>query len=111
MGLVPYERDEPVFHEPWEGRIFALSRVVGVFGKWNLDASRHHLEQLPAADYLRMSYYEKWAARLIEQLVTYNLATRAEIESGTASPGSPKQTPHLTVAAALTSRPPIAASA
>jgi nitrile hydratase subunit beta len=102
MGPIPYEKDEPVFHEPWEGRVFALNRSLGAFGKWNLDAARHQVEQLPAADYLRMSYYEKWAARMVEQLVKYNLATREEIESGKPSPASPKQTPPLTAEAALT---------
>jgi nitrile hydratase len=102
MGAITHETNEAVFHEPWEGRIFALSRALGAFGRWNLDASRHDLERLPAADYLRMSYYEKWAARLSEQLVKYNLATRAEIDGGRPSPGSPKQTPPLTVAGMLT---------
>ena len=46
MGPIPYARDEPVFHEPWEGRVFALNRALGALRKWNLDASRHQLEQL-----------------------------------------------------------------
>jgi nitrile hydratase len=102
MGPIPYARDEPVFHEPWEGRVFALNRALGAFRKWNLDASRHQIEQLPPADYLGMSYYEKWAARIVVQLVKYDLATSEEIDSGTPSPGSPKQTPPLTGDAALT---------
>jgi len=101
MGPIPYEKDEPVFHEPWEGRIFALNRAIGAFRRWNLDASRHQLEQLPPGDYLRMSYYEKWAARMIVQLVKYNLATPEEINSGKPSPGSAKQTPPLTADAAI----------
>jgi len=101
LGPIPYEKDEPVFHEPWEGRVFALNRAIGAFRKWNLDASRHQLEHLPAADYLRMSYYEKWAARIDVQLGKYNLLTREELESGKPSAGSPKQTPPLTVEAAL----------
>jgi nitrile hydratase len=101
MGPIPYEKDEPVFHEPWEGRVFALNRGIGAFRKWNLDASRHQLELLPPADYLGMSYYEKWAARMAVQLVKYNLVTREEIETGKAAPGSPKQTPPLTVEGAL----------
>ena len=28
MGAVHYERDEPVFHEAWEGRVWALSRAL-----------------------------------------------------------------------------------
>jgi nitrile hydratase len=102
MGPIHYETEEPVFHEPWEGRVFALNRVTSAFRRWNMDASRHQLEQLPPADYLRMSYYEKWVARMIEQLVKYSLATRDEIETGKPSPGSPKQTPPLTSEAALT---------
>jgi nitrile hydratase subunit beta len=102
MGPIPYEKDEPVFHEPWEGRVFALNRALGALGKWNLDASRHQLEQLPPSVYFGMSYYEKWAARMVEQLVKYNLATREEIDSGKPSAGSPNQNPPLTVEAALT---------
>src|SRR6516165_10168188 len=49
-----------------------------------------------------MSYYEKWAAKLTEQLVKYELATRVEIESGIPSSSSPRRTPPLTRAAALT---------
>jgi nitrile hydratase subunit beta len=102
FGPIPYEKDEPVFHEPWEGRVFALNRVLGAFRKWNIDANRHQLEQLPAADYLRMSYYEKWAARIDVQLGKYNLLTREELESGKPLAGSSKQTPPLTVEATLT---------
>jgi len=102
MGPVLYENNEPVFHEPWEGRVFALTRAMGAFGRWNLDASRYQFEQLPAAEYLRMSYYERWLARLVELVAKYDLVTHAEIESGKPLPGSPKQTPPLTPAAALT---------
>jgi nitrile hydratase subunit beta len=101
MGPIPYEKDEPVFHEPWEGRVFALNRGIGAFRKWNIDASRHQLELLPPADYLRMSYYEKWAVRMAVQLVKYNLVTAEEIESGKPAPGSPKQTPPLAVEGVL----------
>src|SRR5262249_12271741 len=86
----------------WDGRVFALSRALGALRRWNLDASRHQLEQLPPADYLGMSYYEKWAARMVVQLIKYNLATPEEIDSGKRSPGSPKRTRPLTADAALT---------
>ena len=29
MGPIHYEKDEPVFHEPWEGRVYAMSRASG----------------------------------------------------------------------------------
>lgn len=96
MGPIQYEKNEPVFHARWEARAYALTRAMRALGKWNIDASRHELELLPPAEYLRMSYYERWIARLVEQLMKSGLATRAEIDSGKPAHGSPKATPPLT---------------
>jgi nitrile hydratase len=96
MGPVQYEKNEPVFHARWEGRSLALNLAAGAWRKWNIDASRHQIELIPPAEYLRMSYYEKWFVRLIELLVKSGLVTRAEIESGKPAEGSPRATPPLT---------------
>ncbi|HEX4617743.1 MAG TPA: nitrile hydratase subunit beta [Stellaceae bacterium] len=96
MGPIVREANEPVFHEPWEGRVFALNRATAALGKWNIDAMRHSIERLPAVDYLRMSYYEKWLGGLITRLEESGLVTRAELESGRATSGSSKATPPLT---------------
>jgi nitrile hydratase len=98
MGPIQYEKNEPVFHAAWEGRIYALNRAMRAWRKWNLDTDRHALELMPPADYLRMSYYERWVVRLVEQVVKYGLVTSGEIESGKPAPGSPKMTPALTAA-------------
>jgi nitrile hydratase beta subunit len=95
MGKVPYEKSEPVFHEAWEGRIYALNRAAAAGGKWNIDASRYEIELIPPADYLRMSYYERWHAKLVELLLKRRMVTRAEIESGQADKAAPKTTPIL----------------
>ena len=95
MGPIVPERGEPVFHEPWEGRVYAMVRAMGAWRKWNIDASRHQRELIPPADYLRMSYYEKWLTGLIELMVKHGLVTRAEIESGHATPATPKAQPAL----------------
>ena len=92
MGPITHEKNEPAFHEPWEGRVYALSRVLRG-GNWNLDASRHGIEVLPPADYLRMTYYERWFARLKAMLVDSGNVTPAEIESGVPAPGSSNRTP------------------
>ena len=63
MGAVPYEKDEPVFHATWESRVYALTRAMRAWRKWTLDADRYALEILPPADYLRMSYFERWLKR------------------------------------------------
>ena len=73
MGPVEYEKNEPVFHAPWEGRIYALNRAIRAWRKWSLDTDRHALELMPPVDYLRMSYYERWVHRLEAQLVQYGL--------------------------------------
>lgn len=96
MGPIHYEKNEPVFHAPWEARSLALNLAMGAWRKWNIDAGRHEIELLPPAEYLRMSYYEKWFVRLIELLVKRGLVTRAEIESGKPAPDSQKATPPLT---------------
>jgi nitrile hydratase beta subunit len=97
MGPVQHEQNEPVFHSPWEGRMYAINRAIGAWGKWNIDAGRHEIELIPAADYLRMSYYEKWLTRNIELLVKHGLVTREEIDSGKPAPGSTKAMPPLTL--------------
>src|ERR1700720_4685438 len=99
MGPIQHEKNEPVFHEAWEGRIYAINRALGAWGKWSIDAGRHGIELLPPADYLRMSYYEKWLVRNIELVVKRGLATREEIETGKPAPGSQKATPPLTASA------------
>ena len=50
FGRVRREEDEPVFHEPWEGRIFAMqvSGMVPLFPSG--DAGRYALEQLDPAE-------------------------------------------------------------
>src|SRR5262249_45663172 len=100
MGPIGYEKDEPVFHDPWEGRVYAITRAVGAWGKWNIDASRHGIEMLPPADYLRMSYYEKWLARTVSLLMKHGLVTQEELETGKPAAGSRKATPPLTAAGA-----------
>jgi nitrile hydratase len=107
MGPIEYEADEPVFHERWEARVYAINRAIGAWRKWNIDAGRHGIELLPPADYLRMSYYEKWLARNLKLVVQHGLVTQEEIDSEKAEPGSPKATPPLTaagLAAAATNR-------
>jgi nitrile hydratase subunit beta len=96
MGPIRPEANEPVFHERWEARVFALVRSMAPWGKWNIDASRYQREQIPAPDYLRMSYYEIWLTGLIELLVAKGLVTREEITRGRPSPGSQPATPALT---------------
>ena len=97
MGPVHHEENEPVFHEPWEARAYAINFVVGrsSWNTWSIDARRFAIEVLPPAEYLRMSYYEKWLERIIECLIQQGVITRAELASGQVSSPSRKQGPAL----------------
>jgi nitrile hydratase subunit beta len=98
MGPIQYEPNEPVFHAEWEGRTLAMALAAGAWRKWNLDAFRHQIEQIPASEYLRMSYYEKWFTAVTGLVLQSGLITPAELESGNPSPGSSKVEPALTPA-------------
>ena len=99
MGPIQIEDDEPVFHERWEARAFALALAMAAWRKWTLDGSRHQRELITSAESLRMSYYEKWVAGLAELLVKSGLVTSAEVESGKPVLDSPKATPALIASA------------
>lgn len=95
LGPIAPEANEPVFHARWEARALALILATGALGRWNIDMVRHARERTPGADYLRMSYYEKWIAGLTRLLVETGLATPAEIATGHAD--APKSAPPPTV--------------
>ena len=69
MGPVVIEENEPVFHAPWEGRMYALNQAMRSWGKWSLDASRSAIESIPPTDYMTMSYYQKWYVSMIDLMV------------------------------------------
>jgi len=95
MGAVKPEADEPVFHEAWEGRVYALTRAIGAWRKWNIDTGRFHIETIPPAEYLRMSYYEKWFTRMAILLIKTGMVTKEEVATGKAAAGSGTLTPAL----------------
>ena len=57
FGKIEVEKNEPVFHAEWEGRILAMQRAMSYAGAWRIDHSRFAKEQLPPITYLSASYY------------------------------------------------------
>lgn len=82
FGALPLEPDEPLFHDDWERRAFALTLAMGATGQWNIDRSRAARESLPPLDYLQGPYYRIWFDALCRLLVERGLATPQEIASG-----------------------------
>jgi nitrile hydratase subunit beta len=87
FGPVEVEPDEPVFHEPWEGRVFGLSLVAGA-GGLTRGSGRPRIEAMPPAEYLAASYYERWAHSLETGLIETGTLTRAEIDARAAGGGT-----------------------
>lgn len=58
FGTVPIEMDEPLFHEPWEGRVWAMAGTV--MRGTTIDRFRRTIEDMPPAEYLMSGYYERW---------------------------------------------------
>ena len=76
MGLGPINppRTEPVFHEPWEARMFGLMMASGDVGGWTIDADRAACENMHPAHYLSSTYYEHWLHGLGLLLAKYTPA-------------------------------------
>lgn len=85
LGPIPIEPDEPVFHEPWEGLVLALS-VAGVVSRtFAIDQARARVEEPPPVAYLSMSYYEQWLYSLEANLVASGVLAREQIEERVAA--------------------------
>ncbi|MEE2759910.1 MAG: nitrile hydratase subunit beta [Pseudomonadota bacterium] len=95
FGPIPKEENEPVFHAEWEGRTVAMRIAMNAWQKWNIDMARQTVERFSPAQYLSMSYYERWITSLGDMLVEADLVSLAEIESGKVR-SKDKQTPPLT---------------
>ena len=90
FGRVEPEPDEPVFHQPWEGRVLAMNRAMGATGSWSIDTARFSREQLAPLTYLAGSYYQRWFLGMRQMLVDRGLVDADEIAAGHAlRPGKP----------------------
>lgn len=82
-GPVVREENEPLFHAPWERRVFGLTMLS--LGRIDtLDAFRHAIERMDPVHYLSSSYYEHWLAALETLAVEKGLLTPEELATGTA---------------------------
>jgi nitrile hydratase subunit beta len=98
FGPVHPEKNEPVFHARWEGRVLAMNLAMSAWGKFVADNRRYVRELIPPAEFLSMSYYQIWYTGLISNMLDAGMVTRAEIDRGKPARGVPKLTPPLTAA-------------
>lgn len=81
FGPIVREEHEPVFHEPWEGRVLGIMRAGVRQGLWTLDEFRWALERMAPASYLRATYYEKWLDAVERLCTERGVVTSAELEA------------------------------
>lgn len=104
FGPVAPEKDEPVFHAPWEKRALAVTIASGFLGQWSIDESRHARETLAPQDYLSSGYYEIWLKGLTKLLDRHGLVGADELAAGHAlhkAPATKRQPPDAAGAARI----------
>lgn len=90
FGPIKREENEPVFHHPWEGRIFAISVATPVPIPGGL---RYNVETMDPGHYVNSSYYEKWLHGRVKGLVDAGVLTEEELDARASlyrdNPGAP----------------------
>ena len=80
MGPIEVEKNEPVFHDEWERRMFGVNLMLLAQGHVNFDEGRHAIERMGAAEYLKTTYYEHWMTSLQTLMVEKGILTTEEIK-------------------------------
>jgi nitrile hydratase len=81
FGRVEVERDEPVFHARWEGRVLGMVYLVVGYGWATIDAFRHGIERTDPVDYLTLGYYGRWRASVERLLVERGVLAPGEVDA------------------------------
>jgi nitrile hydratase beta subunit len=80
FGSVEIETDEPVFHDDWEKRVFAMSMAAPFVVEFGDDQFRRQIENLLPQQYLKSSYYELWFEGMVGQLKELNVISDEELK-------------------------------
>ena len=94
FGPIAIEKDEPVFHEEWEGRVFGMMTTIG----HRAFPMRPAIESIEPETYLASSYYQKWLIALEKGFVRSGTLTVDElsdrVEFHSRHPGTPASRNH-----------------
>ena len=91
FGPIEIETDEPVFHAPWEGRVFGMNFTLGRWGQGrNWGSFRYAIERIPPRDLLTIPYYQRWYTVFEQRMLDSGLVTRQELIAGHADPERPR---------------------
>ena len=76
FGPIHIEKDEPVFHEEWESRVFGMMTTIG----HRSFPMRPAIESIESETYLASSYYQKWLIALEKGFVRSGTLTDQELQ-------------------------------
>ena len=80
FGPIPVEADEPVFHHPWQARVYTSVLMSNAMLGISDEAFRWAEERLPEAQYLA-GYYQAWLAALERLLVDHCVLAPGELDA------------------------------
>jgi nitrile hydratase len=81
FGPVVVEPDEPVFHAPWEARVFGLAGLVVMATGQGTPTFRHSIERIRPEQYLATTYYEHWLTGLATLAVEAGVIDGDELDA------------------------------
>jgi nitrile hydratase beta subunit len=81
FGRVEIETNEPVYHEPWEGRVIAGILATIMAGLYNVDQFRAGIDELEPLSYMSMGYYSRWLHTLEVNCLRAGVFGAEELES------------------------------
>ena len=82
FGPVVWEKDEPVFHEPWEAHMRAVDALMTKKVRaYCVDETRHRIERINPVYYLGSSYYQIWLLRMESLLMEKGYFTEEEVRA------------------------------
>ena len=84
MGGVQKFMCEPIDTAPhgltaFDKEVDAIRGILGAKGVMSVDELRRGIEAIPEADYLRLSYYQKWIRSITGTLLSRGVITEAEL--------------------------------
>ncbi|HLY50518.1 MAG TPA: nitrile hydratase subunit beta [Solirubrobacteraceae bacterium] len=81
FGAVVEPGGECAYHEHWEPRVFAIQMLVGAERLGAGPGGRPVREEMPPADYLAASYYERWLYSAEQRLLRKGTIRPGEVEA------------------------------
>ncbi len=75
---------EPHALTEFDRTVDALRQILGAKKIMSVDELRRGIEAIPEADYLRLSYYEKWIRSITDNLLAHGVITEAELQQALA---------------------------